>query len=288
MKVGGDACQLYHPQSSEDLVALVERLKREGQPWHILGGGSNTLISSEGVDGAVIRMTQMTTITSPEPDVLEADAGTRLPHLAKYAASMGLSGLEFAVGIPGTVGGAVVMNAGAHGSCIANIFESALVMNAETGNVETWTSERLGFQYRHSQIDPVRHILASARFRLKPDEATKIQAKTQENEEYRWKTQPLGWPNLGSTFKNPEPTRSAGLLLDQSGAKDLKEGHAAVSAIHANFVINLGGAHSDDILKLLQRMQATVQEKYDVRLHPEWKTLGRFSSLEREIWNGKH
>lgn len=288
MKVGGEACQLYHPKHSEELVSLIERLKREGQPWNILGGGSNMLISSDGVDGAVIRMTQMTSITSPEPEVLEADAGTRLPHLAKYAASMGLSGLEFAVGIPGTVGGAVVMNAGAHGSCMANIFESALVMNADTGNIETWTADRLQFQYRHSQIDPARQVVASARFRLRPDEATKIQAKTQENEEYRWRTQPLGWPNLGSTFKNPEPTRSAGLLLDQSGAKDLKEGHAAVSAVHANFVINLGGAHSDDILRLLQRMQATVQEKHNVRLHPEWKTLGRFSSLEREIWNGTH
>lgn len=286
MKVGGEARQLFLPTHAEDLVALIERLKREGQPWHVLGGGSNMLISSDGVDGAVIRMTQMTSLTNPEADLLEADAGTRLPHLAKFAASLGLSGLEFAVGIPGTVGGAVVMNAGAHGSCMSNVLESATVANAESGQVETLTNEQLKFQYRSSAIDPSKHIVLSARLRMRPDEASKIQAKTRENEEYRWRTQPLGWPNLGSTFKNPEPTRSAGFLLDQSGAKELKEGHAAVSAVHANFVINLGGAHTNEILQLLRRMQATVQEKYQIRLHPEWKTLGRFGELEREIWNG--
>lgn len=286
MKVGGDADQLYHPRRWQDLVSLIERLKKEGQPWHVLGGGSNTLISSDGVEGAVIRMTMMTSLTNPEPDLLEADAGTRLPHLAKYAASLGLSGLEFAVGIPGTVGGAVVMNAGAHGSCMANVVESATVMNCETGTVETFTREQLKFEYRNSVIDPSKYIVLSARLKMKPDEAAKIQAKTHENEDYRWRTQPLGWPNLGSTFKNPEPTRSAGFLLDQSGAKDLKEGHAAVSAIHANFVINLGGAHTKDIVQLLHRMQATVEERYSIRLHPEWKTLGRFNVVEREIWNG--
>lgn len=287
MKVGGDASRLCQPSSAEELVGLVEKLKSGGEPWHVLGGGSNTLISSEGVEGTVIRMTQMTKLSTPEPDVLVADAGTRLPHLAKYAAGLGLSGLEFAVGIPGTVGGAVVMNAGAHGSCMANVVESVDVLDAETGAVKTLSKEDLKFVYRNSAIDPAKQIVISAKLRLLPGSQEQIKEATQHNEEYRWRTQPLGWPNLGSTFKNPNPEKSAGFLLDQSGAKSFKEGNAAVSAIHANFVINLGGASTKEVIQLLKRMQDTVQEKHGLRLHPEWKTLGTFSDNIGEIWNGE-
>lgn len=287
MKVGGEAQRLCQPASSQELSQLIERLKRNSEPWHVLGGGSNTLVSSEGVEGTVIRMTQMTSLATPEPGILIADAGARLPHLAKYAAGLGLSGLEFAVGIPGTVGGAVVMNAGAHGSCMANIVESVEVLNCETGEIKTWSHAELKFVYRNSAIDPMKHIVVSARMNLKEGAAEEIKAITQHNEEYRWRTQPLGWPNLGSTFKNPAPDKTAGFLLDQSGAKQFKEGNAAVSAIHANFVINLGGASTSEVVNLLRKMQDTVQEKYGLRLHPEWKTLGKFSENISEIWNGE-
>ncbi len=287
MKVGGEADRLCQPQSAEELAELIEKLKRNGEPWHVLGGGSNTLVSSEGVEGTVIRMTQMTKLSTPEPDILVADAGARLPHLAKYAAGLGLSGLEFAVGIPGTVGGAVVMNAGAHGSCMANIVEAVTVLDNRTGQLVTVGNDELQFVYRNSAINPDNHIVVSARLRLVPGSQDEIKKTTQHNDEYRWRTQPLGWPNLGSTFKNPAPDKSAGLLLDQSGAKQFKEGNAAVSAIHANFVINLGGASSSEVMTLLQRMQDVVQEKHGLRMHPEWKTLGRFPSAIAEIWNGE-
>lgn len=287
MKVGGEATRLCQPASAEELIELVEKLNNKQEPWYILGGGSNTLISSEGVDGTVIRMTQMTKLSTPEPDVLIADAGARLPHLAKYAAGLGLSGLEFAVGIPGTVGGAVVMNAGAHGSCMAEVVENVEVLNTETGKVSTWSKDDLKFVYRNSAIDPSKHVVLSARLKLKPGSAEQITSITTHNEEYRWRTQPLGWPNLGSTFKNPLPDKSAGLLLDQSGAKQFKEGNAAVSAIHANFVINLGGATTKEVVQLLKRMQDIVHEKHGLRLHPEWKTLGKFSENIAEIWNGE-
>lgn len=286
MKVGGDAQRLCQPQSASELVELIDRLRKNDEPWYILGGGSNTLISSEGVKGTVIRMTQMTKLSTPEPDVLEADAGARLPHLAKYAAGLGLSGLEFAVGIPGTVGGAVVMNAGAHGSCMANVVESVDVLDCLTGEVKTLSNAELNFVYRNSAINPEKQVVVSARLRMKPGSQDEIKKITQHNEEYRWRTQPLGWPNLGSTFKNPAPDKTAGYLLDQSGAKQFKEGNAAVSAIHANFVINLGGASTAEVINLLRRMQNTVQEKYGLRLHPEWKTLGVFSENIAEIWNG--
>lgn len=285
LKVGGDVRRLCQPSSTDELVELLDRLKQSGEPWFILGGGSNLLVSSQGFEGSVIRMTQMQRINKVDDAVIEADAGARLPHLAKYAAASGLSGLEFAVGIPGTVGGAAVMNAGAHGSCMSEVIESVTLFDSRLWKVVTLSKEELAFQYRSSQIDPATQVVVSSRYRLKPDVAENIQARTKHNEDYRWRTQPLGWPNAGSTFKNPEPARGAGLLLDQAGAKELREGNAAVSAIHANFVINMGGASSNEITTLLQRMQEAVFNKFDLRLHPEWKTLGKFSDTEQSIWS---
>ena len=286
LKVGGEVHRLCQPTTTDELVSLLDRLQKSSEPWFILGGGSNLLVSSGGFEGTVIRMTQMQRLEVPEPGVVEADAGVRLPHLAKYAASMGLSGLEFAVGIPGTVGGAAVMNAGAHGSSMSEITESVTLFDTTTWKLVTLSREEMGFVYRSSRIDPATHVVVSSRYRLKPDVADNIMARTKHNEEYRWKTQPLNYPNAGSTFKNPEPTRGAGFLLDQAGAKSLREGNAAVSAVHANFVINLGGATSNDITSLLTRMQDVVYKTFEVRLHPEWKILGNFSESERQVWSG--
>ena len=286
LKVGGNARRLCQPTNVAELRKLVEELRKSGEQWFVLGGGSNLLVSSEGFPGTVIRMTQMINIENPEPGILVADAGARLPHLAKHAASLGLSGLEFAVGIPGTVGGGAVMNAGAHGSCIANVTESVTVLDTTSGDIKVWTHDEMKFVYRNSAIDPDKHVVVSSRYKLTPADADAIKAATQHNEEYRWRTQPLGFPNAGSTFKNPSAERSAGMLLDQAGAKELKEGNAAVSAIHANFVVNLGGATSYEVTTLLSKMQDTVYDKFEVRLHPEWKRLGKFSDAEREIWNG--
>lgn len=285
LKVGGDADHFAQPARVDELVELLDNLKQSGEPWHVLGGGSNMLISSEGVPGTVIRTAQMTRISQIDANILDADAGTRLPHLAKYAAQIGLAGLEFAVGIPGTVGGAMVMNAGAHGSSMSEITESVTVFDTTKWKLVTLTPEEMRFEYRRSGIDPSKQIVVSARLRLRSDLAENIVERTKHNEEYRWRTQPLGWPNAGSTFKNPEPTRTAGFLLDQSGAKELKEGSAAVSAVHANFVVNLGGATSQDVTALLRKMQDTVYEKFSLHLHPEWKTMGTFSQAEQEIWN---
>jgi len=286
LKVGGVAGSFCQPSSVDELAQVASDLKQRQEPFFILGGGSNLLVSNEGFEGTVVRTAKLIEMRQTEPDVIEADAGARLPHLAKYAASLGLSGLEFVVGVPGTVGGAVIMNAGAHNSCVANILLDATVFNTATNDIQKMSNSELKFVYRHCALDPARHVVLSARFKLIPDDRATIEQKTKHNEEYRWKTQPLGWPNAGSTFKNPEPTRGAGLLLDQSGAKELKEGHAAVSSIHANFVINTGGATSQDVTALMKRMQEGVLKKFDIRLHPEWKTLGNFSESEQEIWRG--
>jgi UDP-N-acetylmuramate dehydrogenase len=284
LKIGGEARKFYQPNSRQELVEVATNLIDRQERFFVLGGGSNLLISSQGVDGAVIRTAQLINIQNPEPEIIDADAGARLPHIAKHAASLGLSGMEFLVGIPGTVGGAVIMNAGAHGSCVQNILESATIFDAEERRIYTLKNEELGFSYRHCNLDSAKHIVLSARFKLTPDVRETIEMHTKANEDYRWKTQPLGWPNAGSTFKNPEPTRSAGFLLDQAGAKQLKEGNAAVSAIHANFVVNLGGAQSSEVTSLLKRMQECVFEKFGVGLHPEWRTMGNFSASEQAPW----
>lgn len=287
LKIGGQAERLCNPSNVDELLDLLAKQKETGDPWHVIGGGSNLLISSRGVSGTVIRLAQVTELKAPEPDVIEAGTGARLPHLARWAAAHGLSGLEFAVGIPGTVGGAVVMNAGAHGSCIANVLESATIFDSQKGELTTLSNQELGFEYRRSKVDPDVHIVLSARFRLTPDRVELVEERIRHNEEYRWKTQPMSWPNGGSTFKNPFPDRTAGQLLDRSGAKQLREGNAAVSAVHANFVINMGGATSLEVVTLLKRMQECVQRTFAVRLKPEWKKLGHFSAEELEVWNGE-
>ncbi|MBZ0188709.1 MAG: UDP-N-acetylmuramate dehydrogenase, partial [Candidatus Obscuribacterales bacterium] len=276
--------RLCHPQTLDEFVELVADLNEKKEPWYVIGGGSNLLISSQGFKGTVIRTINLKEITNPEPEIIVAAAGARLPHMAKHAAQIGLSGLEFAVGIPGTAGGAVIMNAGAHGSCIANILESATVYDTENGELRTYQAADLDFVYRSCKLKPDTHVVVSARFRLKKGDAASIEEVTKHNEDYRWRTQPIGWPNAGSTFKNPDPQRAAGYLLDQCGVKNLREGEAAVSAIHANFVINLGKATSTDVTSLLQKMQKSVYDSFAVRLRPEWKTLGEFTSEEKKIW----
>ncbi len=287
LKIGGEADRLCVPANADELASLLDNLKTNSEPWHVLGGGSNLLVSSQGVAGTVIRLAQITAMTNPEPEVIEAGTGARLPHLARYAATRGLSGLEFSVGIPGTVGGAVVMNAGAHGSCVANIFESAIIFDTRRWDIVKLSKEDLAFEYRRSSIDPETQIVLSARFRLTQDKKEEIDARIRNNEEYRWKTQPLSWPSAGSTFKNPCPERSAGFLLDKAGAKHMRAGNAAVSAVHANFVINMGGATSQEVTTLLRRMQELVHNHFEVVLKPEWKKLGLFESSEYEVWNGE-
>ena len=285
LKVGGPCRRLVHPTNISELQALFEELTASNEPWYILGGGSNLLVSSDGYDGTVIRTNQLTQISVVEPGTIEAAAGYRLAHLAKYAAELGLTGLEFAVGIPGTAGGAVVMNAGAHGSCFANIVESVTIFDTNTRKLCTLNSIELDFQYRSSKLDPDKQIVVSAILRLQKGNKETIIKRTQDNEDYRQKTQPIGCPNAGSTFKNPSFERSAGYLLDQAGAKNMREGDAAVSDLHANFVINLGNATSQEITTLLARMQNAVVEKFQIRLEPEWKHLGKFSPAELAIWN---
>ncbi len=284
LKIGGQAKRLIQPTTVQELASIVDELAKNNEQWFVLGGGSNLLVSSKGFSGTVVRTTQITAVERLESNLIEAGAGSRLPHLARHAAQWGLCGLEFAAGIPGTVGGGVIMNAGAHGSSMSEIVEEISVYDSTINKVITLTKDELAFQYRRCALDPSKHAVLSAKLRLNTDSPEEIEVRIRHNEDYRLRTQPIGFPNAGSTFKNPEPSRAAGMLLDQSGAKELKEGQAAVSALHANFIINMGGATSDQVTSLLQKMQDRVMEKFGVRLNPEWKTLGDFTAAEKAVW----
>jgi UDP-N-acetylmuramate dehydrogenase len=286
LKIGGQATKFCQPNSTEELLELLSNLKQKGEPWYIIGGGSNMLISSAGIEGTVIRTAQMTKVTQLDSNVIEAGAGTRLPHLARQAAALGLAGFEFAVGIPGTVGGGVIMNAGAHGSCVADLLQSVTIYDTVLGKLYTLSNNELEFQYRKSKLNPATQVVLSAQFKMNHDLPEAIENRIKTNEEYRMRTQPIGWPNAGSTFINPDSGRGAGYLLDQAGAKGLSFGKAAVSAVHANFVINMGGATSEEVATLMKRMQESVFNAFQVHLKPEWKCLGSLSKTAQEVWNG--
>lgn len=185
LKIGGEARKFFQPNSIEELTELVAQLAEKEEPWFILGGGSNLLVSTKGFEGTVVRTTQVTDMKTLEGGVVEAGAGARLPHLARFAAQRGFAGLEFSVGIPGTVGGGVIMNAGAHGSCMANVVEDVTIYDTKLKKVLTLKKDELGFVYRKCALDPSVHVVLSARLRLPADEPDAIEARIKHNEEYR-------------------------------------------------------------------------------------------------------
>lgn len=284
LKIGGAAQNFCEPTSIDELSECLNNLASSQEPFFILGGGSNLLISSEGFNGTVIRTTKLTNITLEGDDCIIAQAGVRLPHLSRYAANANLSGLEFSCGIPGTVGGAVVMNAGAHGSSMSNLIESVTIFDTKDGKIKTLSASELDFKYRKCNLNPHNQTVLYARLKLTNGNRDDILTRIKANEDYRWKSQPLSYPNAGSTFKNPSFDKQAGKLLDLSGAKSLNFGQAAVSAIHANFVINLGSASSSEVVTLMKKMQDSVYKQFDIKLSPEWKILGHFKESLTELW----
>ena len=285
IKIGGRASKLCLPSSIDEMMELMDRLISKSEPWSILGGGSNILVSSHDIPGTVICTTALNWIEKLGPDLISAGAGVRLPRLSAYAAKLGLSGMEFFEGIPGTVGGGVVMNAGAHGSSTSQILETVTVLDLKKGIIENLTPTDIQFGYRLSSINPLEKIILSAKFRMAPDTEAAIKSRMREYNAARRKTQPIKDPSAGCTFRNPlEINLPAGKILDTIGAKNWKVGSACVSSLHANFIINTGIANSNDVCKLMKTMQDAVMEKYNVLLKPEIKPLGVFNKEEAIIW----
>jgi UDP-N-acetylmuramate dehydrogenase len=242
----------------------------------VIGAGSNLLIADQGLAGLTvcIRRLQGSRVDG-ESGVVEAEAGEPIPTLARKVARAGLHGLEWAVGIPGTVGGAAVMNAGAQGGCTAEWLDSVLVLDPSgSGESHRLRATDLDFDYRHSRLQQEPLLVLSARFQLEPGhDPAAVSARTSANLHSRTSTQPYQQPSCGSVFRNPEPEK-AGRLVESLGLKGTRIGGAEVSPLHANFIVNTGGATATDVDALIKLVRQRVWESTGIDLHPEVKRLG--------------
>jgi UDP-N-acetylmuramate dehydrogenase len=276
-RVGGVAEWYVAPRKIKDLHASVAWAHANGVPITVIGAGSNLLISDRGLPGLVICTRYLRSIQfNDDLAQLTASAGEPIVRLAWQAAERGWRGLEWAVGIPGTVGGAVVMNAGAHGSCTADYLISTTVLLPD-GTVEVMLPESLGYAYRASMLQDSDRLVLNATLQLNPGfDPTEVLNNTEMDLAKRRASQPYHLPSCGSVFRNPEPHKSAKLIQDL-GLKGYRIGGAQVSELHANFIVNLGNASANDIYQLMGYVQQQVERHYGIQLQPEVKILGVFS-----------
>lgn len=270
-RVGGNVRVVVRPKNADEMEALYDYLYENQIKNILLGKGSNVVISDNGYNGAVV---SLSTLSSVDIDVTDdncivAGAGASMLKLANFACENGLSGLEFAHGIPGSVGGGVYMNAGAYGGEICQTLKSCLVFDKSSGTFFIADANECEFSYRHSIfMDNKDLIVLFATFELTEGDPEEIKAKMDELKAARVSKQPLEYPSAGSTFKRPEGY-FAGKLIEDSGLKGYTVGGAQVSEKHAGFVINRGGASAEDIKNLVAHIQKTVKEKFDVSLKCE-------------------
>lgn len=274
-KVGGAADFFIKISSRQQLVKTVPYLNALGLSYFVLGNGSNLLVSDNGYQGVILQIgAQMGNITV-DGTKITVQAGAPLAKLAKTAMEHGLSGLEFASGIPGTVGGAVMMNAGAYGGEMEQVVSSVTVL-AKDGSELTLSHDDMEFSYRSSILKNRSFIILEAEFSLQPGDTKQIQAKMEEYGQSRREKQPLQYPSAGSTFKRPDGCYAGKLIMD-AGLRGYRIGGAQVSEKHCGFIVNVGNAQASDIYELIQEVQERVYEKFGVRLEPEIIMLGEFT-----------
>jgi len=280
-RVGGEAQWFAEPENREQLQALLAWAHQERLPWGVIGAGSNLLISDQGLPGLTLCNRRLQgLVLEASSGLIEAEAGEPIPTLARRAARAGLAGLEWSVGIPGTVGGAAVMNAGAQGGCTAEVLRSVTVVDPQRPEAPfELTADQLDFAYRHSRLQLEPLVVLAARFQLQPgQDPAAVSQRTSANLHSRTSTQPYQQPSCGSVFRNPEPQK-AGQLIEGMGLKGLSIGGAQVSPIHANFIVNTGGANASEIDQLIARVQQQVQASHGITLHTEVKRLGPFEGI---------
>ncbi len=272
-KIGGPARLMLLPGGAGEASAALKVLREYGASVLIAGNCTNLLIPDEGYDGAVVCMSRPASrIEEARPGCIRAQAGATLAATAVFAAQLSLSGLEFAHGIPGSVGGGVAMNAGAYGGELKDVLESVEFI-APDGEIRSLPAQELGFSYRHSAFSDTDALITSAVFRLEPGDADAIRARMRELIEKRRASQPLDMPSAGSTFKRPA-TGYAAAMIDAAGLKGLAVGGAMVSEKHAGFVVNTGGATYSDVVTLMRIIRERVYEREGVWLEPEVKLIG--------------
>jgi UDP-N-acetylmuramate dehydrogenase len=277
--IGGPADILAYPADRNDLVLLLREIRKRGLKYFIMGSGTNLLVKDKGFRGAVICLKRMTAIKILREyrsiggafAVVSAEAGALLAKLLSFSVEEGLTGLEFAAGIPGTVGGAVCMNAGTAGGEMGDVVESVTMLLPD-GVLVTRGRDEMGFGYRASLV-PAGHIVLEASAVLRREDKGRIAARLKDLMDRRKQSQPVGLPSAGSVFKNPQE-ESAGKLIEQAGLKGKTVGGAQVSEKHANFIVNRGKASAADVLKLMEIVMQKVLEMHGVRLEPEIKIIG--------------
>ncbi len=278
-KIGGKIGEVFFPQNLDEFYEIL-RLTAYND-LKVFGNLSNTLISSDGYDGKIILTTKMNNIKIDENHVV-ADAGVKGPMLSQTAAEVGLSGLEFMIGFPGSVGGEVYMNASANSQAISDTLICATCYNKEKGLIKL-SKEELEFDYRTSRCQKDDLIVLQAEFELTPKPKEEIKKQMNENLAFRKSHQPsLALPNCGSIFKNPKGD-SAGRLLDSIGAKQMQQGGVKVWENHANFIVNHAGGTSYDVLSLMYKMHQAVKREYNIELEPEIRFLGGNNEKENEL-----
>ena len=270
-KIGGPAQLFVQPQTEQQLCSVAALCKEQAVRYYLLGNGSNILFAAEGFAGVVIDISALGSDIAVEGNMLTAGAGVRLTALCRAALEHGLSGLEFAYGIPGTVGGAVYMNAGAYGGEMKDVLTVVRYLTAE-GEVVQASAAELDLSYRHSIFEENGGCILSAQFALQPGNAADIRAKMDELMAKRVDKQPLDKPSAGSTFKRPAGAFAAA-LIDQCGLRGFRHGGAAVSDKHCGFVVNLGGATCADVLALCDEVRAIVKEKTGYELEKEIRVV---------------
>lgn len=279
-RVGGPARYLVEPQSVPELHAVIDLCHTQKMPWYIVGNGSNLLVSDEGYDGVVIHLFRNVSGMRAEETRLVLQAGVQTVRAAKFALEHSLTGLEFASGIPGTIGGAMVMNAGAYGGEMKDVVRRVRVLLPD-GTEQNYSGDEMQFGYRRSRVAAEGGIVLEAELELAEGESESIRARMEELKQKRLAKQPLEYPSAGSTFKRPEGY-FAGKLIEDAQLRGFRVGGAQVSEKHCGFVINRGDATASQIWELIGEVQRRVYEQSGVRLEPEVKLLG-FGEKERRL-----
>ncbi|WP_428004057.1 UDP-N-acetylmuramate dehydrogenase [Apilactobacillus kunkeei] len=271
-ETGGPADLVAFPKNTEEVRELLAMTKRDNLPITVLGNASNLIIKDGGIRGLVIILTEMNEITSHD-DLVIAQAGARYIDTTIVAQKHGLTGMEFAAGIPGSIGGAVFMNAGAYGGETAEVIESVTVLTPEN-EIKTLSNSELDFGYRHSAVQDQDDIVLEATFKLSTGDKDEIQAEMDRLNELRESKQPLDLPSCGSVFKRPEGY-FAGKLIHDAGLQGYQSGGAQVSKKHAGFIVNIDNATATDYLNVIKHVQETVYAKNKVHLETEVRIIGQ-------------
>ena len=271
-KIGGPADYLVMPTSIREVTEVLAIARQYSLPVTVLGNGSNVLVLDKGIRGLVLKIGDAMSQLAHSGSVVIAGAGALLADVSRFAAEAQLTGMEFAIGIPGSIGGAVYMNAGAYEGEMRHVVQ-AVTGVCHDGTVKRFTHSEVAFGYRHSVFQDNQCIICEVELALKLGDAHTIAVKMADLTDKRESKQPLELPSAGSTFKRP-PGHFAGTLIEQTGLKGFKVGGAQVSEKHAGFVVNAGGATAGDVLNLIKEVQRRVYEKFGVALHPEVRIVG--------------